>query len=132
MYGNILQLLTISYTFNYSILFYSHLIAIFTYVCYIGISKEFKVFREYSDRLANILPVNNIINELISANIISFDDSEEIKSLSREKDKALFVLNKVAKSLKVDVTDDFYSLLRIMEDYPGTVAKVANKIILEL
>ena len=87
-----------------------------------------KVFREYSDRLANILPVNNIINELISVNIISFDDSEEIKSLSKEKDEASFVLNKVAKSLKVDVTDDFYSLLRIMEDCPGAVAIVANEV----
>lgn len=86
------------------------------------------MFRAYSDELANILPVKNTINELIAANIINFDDGEEIKGLPREKDKASFVLNRVAKSLQAGVTDDFYSLLRIMKKYEGVVAKIATKL----
>ena len=97
-------------------------------VCFIGNAKEFKVFREYSDELANILPVNNILNKLISENIITFEDTEEIKDLPKSQDKALFVLNIVARSLKAGITDDFYKLLNIMEEYEGAVAKVANKI----
>ena len=97
-------------------------------VCFIGNAKEFKVFREYSDELANILPVNNIMNKLIAAQIITYDDSEEIKGLPKSKDRASSVVNKVAKSLQAGITDDFYSLLRIMEEYEGAVAKVANKI----
>ena len=101
-----------------------------TCVCvyFIGSSKEFKVFREYSEELANILPVNNIMNKMISAQIITHDDSEEIKGLPKSKDRASHVLNIVVKSLKAGITDDFYSLLRIMEEYEGAVAKVANKI----
>ena len=100
----------------------------YVYVYSIGNSKEYKVFREFSDKLGNILPVDNLINKLIVAEIINFEDSEEIKGLPKSQDKASFVLNKVAKSLKADITDDFYSLLSIMEEYEGTVAKVANKI----
>ena len=86
------------------------------------------MLREYSDELANILPVDNIMNKLISAKIITYDDSEGIKGLSKSKDRASSVVNKVAKSLQAGITDDFYSLLRIMEEYEGAVAKVANKI----
>ena len=92
---------------------------------FIDNSKEYKVFCEYSDELANILPVKNIMNQLISAKIITFDDSDRINGLAGEKDKAWFVLNKVAKSLQAGITDDFCSLLRIMKKYEGLVAKIA-------
>ena len=99
---------------------------------FIGNSKESKVLREYNDELANILPVNNIMSKLIAEQIITRDDKEEIKGLAKSKDRASHVLDIVAKSLKADITDDFYSLLRIMEEYEGAVAKVANKIREEL
>ena len=86
------------------------------------------MLRKHSDELANILPVNNIINKLISAKIITFDDGEEIKSLPKSRDRASFVLNLVAKSLQAGITDDFDSLLEIMDEYGGAVAKIANKI----
>ena len=94
----------------------------------VGNSKEYEVFLESYDKLANILPVTNLINKLISAKIINFEDSEEIKGLSISQEKASIVLNIVAKSLRADSTDDFYSLLSIMEEYEGTVAKVAKEI----
>ena len=94
----------------------------------VGNSKEYEVFRESYDKLTNILPATNLINKLISAKIITFEDSEEIKGLSKSQEKASVVLNIVAKSLRADSTDDFYSLLSIMEEYEGTVAKVAKEI----
>ena len=94
----------------------------------IGNSKEYEVFLESLDTLEIILPVPKLINKLILAKIINFEDSEEIKGLSNSQKKASFVLNKVAKSLMADVTDDFYLLLSIMEEYEGAVAKVAKKI----
>ena len=90
------------------------------------------MFDEYFNELANILPVNNIINKLIAAKIIKIDDAEEIKSQPKSQDKAFSVLHKIDSSLKTGITDDFYSLLRIMEEYEGTVAKVASKILKEL
>ena len=96
---------------------------------FIGNSKQkYEVLRQHSYELANILPVNNIINKLIAAKIITFDDGEEIKSLPKSQDRASFVLNLVAKSLQAGITDDFDSLLRIMDEYEGAVAKVATKI----
>ena len=86
------------------------------------------MLREYNDELANILPVNNIMNKLIAEQIITRDDKEEIKGLPKSKDRASHVLDIVAKSLQAGITDDFYSLLGIMEQYEGAVAKVANKI----
>ena len=94
----------------------------------IGNSKEYKVFRESYDKLANILPATHLINKLIAAKIITFEDSEEIKGLSISQEKASVVLKIVAKSLRAGSTDDFYSLLSIMEEYEGTVAKVAKEI----
>ena len=102
------------------------------YVYFIGNSKECKVFDEYFNELANILPVSNIINKLIAAKIIKIDDAEEIKAQPKSQDKAFSVLRKIDSSLKTGITDDFYSLLRIMEEYEGAVAKVANKILKEL
>ena len=94
----------------------------------IGNSKEYEVFRESYDKLANILPATNVINKLISTKIITFEDSEKIKGLSISQEKASVVLNIVAKSLRAGSTDDFYSLLSIMEEYEGAVAKIAKEI----
>ena len=88
------------------------------------------MLRKHSGKLANLLaiPINFIINKLISAKIITFDDREEIKSLPKSRDRALFVLNLVAKSLQDGITEYFDLLLEIMGECGGPVAKIANKI----
>ena len=104
-------------------------IASYTFCVLIGNSKnKYAVLRKYSDELANILPVNNIMNKLISANIITYDDMEEIKSLPKSRDKASFVLSLVAKSLQAGITDDYDSLLRIMDEHGGAAAKIAKQL----
>ncbi|XP_065902901.1 uncharacterized protein [Dysidea avara] len=98
----------------------------------VGDVKEFKVFTTFFDKLVNILPVQDIVYKLISSNIITTDDDEEIKSITRSKDKASFVLRKVARSLEVGLTQSFYKLLMIMEERKGDAAILAIEIKSEL
>ena len=99
-----------------------------TCLFYIGNSKEYEVFCIYSEKLATVLPTQNMIPKLISAQIITFSDREEIYGLSKSEDQALFVLNLVDKSLKINKKDYFYSLLDIMEEYGGVVTQLSNEI----
>ena len=99
-----------------------------TYLLYIGISKEYEVFCIYSDKLATVLPTQNMISKLIFKQIITFSDRKEIYGLSKSQDQALFVLNLVEKSLKINKNDYFYSLLDIMEEYGGVVTQLSNEI----
>ena len=89
---------------------------------------ELKVLTDYYSRLTSILPIDKISPELISARIIAINDLEEIKSFKTSKEKASFVLQHIAKSLDGGITTSFYSLLKIMEDYGGDMASLANDI----
>ena len=95
---------------------------------YIGNFKELEVFRSFYKMLANILPAKNISPDLISASIITIGDSEEIAAITKSKDRASFVLDKVARSLEVGITCSFYSLLTIMDVYGGDVTILATEI----
>ena len=86
------------------------------------------MFCIYSETLATILPIQNMLPKLISAQIITYSDREEIDGLSRSQDKALFVLNLVDKSLRINKKDYFYLLLDIMEEYGGVVTQLSNEI----
>ena len=97
-----------------------------------GDVKEIKVFTTFFDKLVNILPVQDIVYKLISSDIITTDDGEEIKSITRSKDKASFMLRKVAHSLEVGLTQSFYKLLMIMEERRGDAAILATEIKSEL
>ena len=78
------------------------------YLLYTGISKEYKVFLLYSDKLATVLPIHNMLSKLIRSEIITFSDSEVIDGLPKSQSKALLVLNLVEKSLLVNKNDYFY------------------------
>ena len=86
------------------------------------------MFCIYSGKLATILPIQNMLPQLIAAQIITYSDREEIGGLPKAQDKALFVLNLVDKSLKINKKDYFYSLLDIMEEYGGVVTQLSNEI----
>ena len=76
----------------------------------------------------NILPVQSIAHNLISSRIITIDDEEEIKSIAKSKDKASFVLRKIARSLEVGLTQSFNKLLTIMEEHGGDAAILSTEI----
>ena len=80
----------------------------------------------------NIFPVQNVSHNLISLRMITVDDDEEIKGITRTKDKASFVLKKISRSLEVGLTRSFYKLLTIMEEHGGDAAILATEIQNEL
>ena len=86
------------------------------------------MFKKYYDKLSKILPITNILNKLISKEIITHSDREEINGISRLQDKTSKVLGIVYTALEAGYTDHFYSLLTIMEEYGGVVTKLANEI----
>ena len=75
-----------------------------------------------------MLPTTNITHLLVSAQIITTDDIEEINGMSRLKEKSSYVLRIVAKSLEVGVTTSFYALLDVMENYGGDVTALTKDI----
>ena len=74
------------------------------------------MFKQNYGKLANILPVTNILHNLIPEGIITTGDIEEISNKPRSKDKALFILNKIDRSLEADVKNSFNVLLDVMEE----------------
>ena len=95
---------------------------------FIGSDKEKKVFKRFYGRLASILPTQNISPHLISKEIITTGDEEEISSKARSDDKASIVLRIIDKSLQAGFISSFYNLLGIMEEYGGDVSLLANEI----
>ena len=98
------------------------------FFAFLATCKELVVFTKFFDKLAKILPVQNIAPQLISTRIITIGDEEEIASIARSLDKAVFVLRKVAHSLEAGVTRSFLTLLTIMEEHHGDAAVVATDI----
>jgi len=90
-----------------------------------GIFREHRVFIEFYNKLVLVLPVASISHNLVTAQIIDFEDEEEISSKPTSKQKAVYVCHKIAGSLEAGYTDKFYQLLTIMEEYGGDVAKLA-------
>ena len=89
---------------------------------------EMKVLEDHYSQLTSILPINRIAPKLISAHIITIQDLEEINTLKTSQDKVSFVLQQIAKSLNGGIKTSFYELLKIMEDYGGDIAALAESI----
>ena len=92
------------------------------------VSKVKEVFDEFYSGLVKILPVKNILHQLVPAKVLTPDDIEEIDSLRKSEDKSSYVLAIIDKSLKADITLSFYTLLDIMEKYGGDVGVLAKTI----
>ena len=86
------------------------------------------MFKASYAKLANVLPVKSLSNQLVSEEIITFDEEEEIASIPTSKEKASFVLRKIARSLEAGITRSYYALLTIMKDHGGDVAVLASQL----
>ena len=89
---------------------------------------EHEIFKRFYLKLIKILPTSNILYKLVSARILSLDDSEEITSKTRSTEKASYILNRVAKSLEIGITFSFYTLLGVLEEEGGDVTLLVNEI----
>ena len=88
-----------------------------------------EVFDRFYHRLIKILPVKNIKSQLVSTEIITLDDSEEIDV---SENKSSYVLEIIAKSLEAGITRSFYELINILNDYGGDVKLLAKNILTAL
>ena len=69
-----------------------------------------------------------MLYKLVSEKIIFPDDIEEINSLKTSEEKCLNILENVAKSLVVGITQSFYALLDIMDNCGGDLKLLAKNI----
>ena len=90
--------------------------------------REYDVFLSSYYKLTQLLPVENMLHNLITKRVIHLDDEKKIMSLTTTRKKAVYILHKIAAPLEAGYTDKFYQLLTIMEEYGGDVAKLADEI----
>jgi len=83
-------------------------------------SAEEKVFTQNYVRLTGVVSVHTLIPHLIARNIITTDDSSDIRSCSRESEKIEKLLHYIAQHLKAGYTDGFYVMLNAMKSH-GTI-----------
>ena len=86
------------------------------------------MFKASYAKLANVLPVQSLSHQLVSNEIITIDEEKEIASIPISKEKASFVLRKIARSLEVGITNSYYTLLTIMKSHGGDVAVLASQL----
>ena len=89
---------------------------------------EYKVFKEFYGYLKNILSAQNLSQYLVSADVITFQDEEEICAARTSSAKATILLQKLVGPLESGNTFGFYQLLQVMEGHGNIATKdLANK-----
>ena len=89
---------------------------------------EYKVFKEFYGHLQNILSAQNLSQYLVSADVITFQDEEEICAARTSSAKAKILLQKLVGPLESGNTFGFYQLLQVMEGHGNIATKdLANK-----
>jgi len=91
-----------------------------------------RVFRKFFHNLACMMPVNNITAKLISEEIIDFSEEQEIAHTIGAKQKAMYILRKISRSLDGGVTQSFDRLLCVLEECGGDVTQLVSQIREEL
>ena len=84
---------------------------------------EYKVFKESYGFLRNILSAQNLSQYLVSADVITFQDEEEICAARTSSAKATILLQKLAGPLESGNTFGFYQLLQVMEGHGNIATK---------
>ena len=90
--------------------------------------REYDVLLSSYFKLTQLLPVDSLLHNFVTARIIDLNDTEEIMSLTTTRKKAIYLLHKIAAPLEAGYTEKFYQLLTIMEEYGGDLAKLADEI----
>ena len=97
------------------------------YVCVLLVGKlppvEYTVFKEYYGSLKNILSAQNLSQYLVSADVISFQDEEEICAAKISSAKSAILLQKLVGPLQSGNTYGFYQLLQVMEGHGNIATK---------
>ena len=84
---------------------------------------EYKVFKEYYSHLKSILSAQNLSQYLVSADVITFQDEEEICAAKTSFAKAFILLQRLAGPLEHGDTYGFDQLLHVMETHGNIATK---------
>ena len=89
--------------------------------CVLGAESDIKlkIFTENYARLTRVLPIKNLTSYLVKENIINFEEEKIIHRTVGQSRAASFVLRKISHSLKAHMTEEFDTLLSIMEQHGG-------------
>ena len=84
---------------------------------------EYTVFKKSYGSLKNILSAQNLSQYLVSADVISFQDEEEICAAKTSSAKSTILLQKLVGPLESGNTYGFYQLLQVMEGHGNIATK---------
>ena len=98
-----------------------YVILCFTFLLTAAPPTEFKVFKDHYSALKNILSAQNLSQYFVSANLISFQDEEEICAASTSAKKATILLQRIASPLESGHSFYFHKMLEIMDAH-GNIA----------
>ena len=84
---------------------------------------EYTIFKESYVSLKNILSAQNLSQYLVSADVISFQDEEEICAAKTSFAKSTILLQKLVGPLESGNTYGFYQLLQVMEGHGNIATK---------
>ena len=87
--------------------------------------KEYKLFIKYYDKLKSLLPISSLTPRLVSREVITVAEEEEISSNPRQK---VILFSKIDSALSSGFSKSFYELLAIMKEYGGDIATLAFEI----
>ena len=85
--------------------------------------KEYPIFIKFYGKLASVLPVATLSPHLISKNLITTSEAEELHTIATSVKKAVYVLRKISASLQAGQTQTFDIFLTIIEEY-GNAASI--------
>ena len=96
---------------------------------------EQEVFTRYYAKLCELLPatVEELLPHLVTSNVISFEEEEEILTHSTSSSKARAVLKPIRKALFEEIPRPFHQFLTVMQSSRHTeCAELARQICSEL
>ena len=96
---------------------------------------ERKVFTRYYAKLCELLPatVEELLPHLVTSNVISFEEEEEILTHSTSSSKARAILKPIRKALFEEIPRPFHQFLTVMQSSRHTeCAELVRQICSEL
>lgn len=91
------------------------------------------MFLNFYEKLQPVLPVQDLSPQLVRARIITTTDQLQIIKMTRDDEKAVLVLDKIANLLKAGYKHYFYELLDMMKKHQTeAVSDLSDKICKEI
>lgn len=95
------------------------------FLCAVGVNVEYEVFKEFSAKLINVLSVlmNEITAHLISVDVMTFNQDEEVMSPATSNERAKSLLHALEGPIKTGHLKSLTELLRAMENNGNDASK---------